>query len=168
MSSVLPTDRSRKRKRDHCSICQDRNRNATGHQAQYCSWPDGPYEGRFKDALKAKQRDERERKTTKESASATGGASDKELQTKIAADVDTKIITFYATKNQAIVETFDRMTGTINDQVAGINEHQTTIKKQTGLIDDQAAIIKKMQVQIKQLHTRLQEVEMHPNLRERW
>ena len=55
----------RKRARDECSICKANGTNAIGHLAQWCSYKDGPFEGNFKGAIKAKKESEKRAKKVK-------------------------------------------------------------------------------------------------------
>jgi len=55
----------RKRARDECSICKANGTNAIGHLAQRCSYKDGPFEGNFKGAIKAKKESEKRAKKVK-------------------------------------------------------------------------------------------------------
>ena len=55
----------RKRARDECSICKANGTNAIGHLAQWCSYKDGPFEGNFKGAIKAKKESEKRAKKAK-------------------------------------------------------------------------------------------------------
>ena len=48
-----------KRKRDHCTICKAAGRNALGHEDMFCAYEDGPYAGKFKEAVAAKKASKR-------------------------------------------------------------------------------------------------------------
>jgi hypothetical protein len=79
----MTNNNSKKRKHmvNYCLIRQAAKRSPTGHTEKYCSWPGGPHEGAFGNALKEKKKDAREKRQKKQSAPSSGGAdADADLQ----------------------------------------------------------------------------------------
>ena len=144
----------RKRARDECSICKANGTNAIGHLAQWCSYKDGPFEGNFKGAIKAKKESEKRAKKVK----GLGGVASVDVY-HLASDV------------RDLNEQMDEISKNIREEHAYNEEVESRNKEEIGnysknlrvwfekQLQEQNKVIKQMQMQITQLQAQVTELK---------